>query len=91
MLKIGIIGAGTVGSALAIKLAKSGYTITVVSSRTYASAEKLAKAIKGCKAAETNQTPADSAFRAFQEELSGLVEQPATTVARASRSTSTTL
>jgi predicted short-subunit dehydrogenase-like oxidoreductase (DUF2520 family) len=61
MLKIGIIGAGTVGSALAIKLAKSGYTITVVSSRTYASAEKLAKAIKGCKAAETNQTVADTA------------------------------
>jgi predicted short-subunit dehydrogenase-like oxidoreductase (DUF2520 family) len=61
MLRIGIIGAGTVGSALAIRLAESGYTVAVVSSRTHASAEKLAGAIKGCRAVDTNQAVTDAA------------------------------
>ena len=65
MLKIGIIGAGTVGSALAIKLAESGYNISVVSSRKLTSAEKLAAAIKGCRAVDTNQAVADTADIVF--------------------------
>jgi len=48
MLKIGIIGAGTVGSALAVRLAESGYSVAAVSGGTFASAEKLARTIKGC-------------------------------------------
>ena len=59
MLKIGIIGAGIVGSALAIRLAENGYKVVAVSSRTPVGAEKLAKAIKGCQAVETNQLVAD--------------------------------
>ena len=65
MLKIGIIGAGTVGSALAIRLAENGYEVVAVSSRTHASAEKLAKTIKGCQAVETNQMVADIADIVF--------------------------
>jgi len=65
MLKIGIIGAGTVGSALAIKLAESGYNISVVSSRKLTSAEKLAAAIQGCRAVDTNQAVADTADIVF--------------------------
>ena len=49
MVKIGIIGAGNVGSALAIRLAEKGYNVVAVSSRTRTSAERLAQAIEGCQ------------------------------------------
>jgi predicted short-subunit dehydrogenase-like oxidoreductase (DUF2520 family) len=61
MVKIGIIGAGTVGSALAIRLAENGYEVVAVSSRTRTSAEKLAQTIKGCCAVDSNQMVADIA------------------------------
>jgi len=41
MVGIGIIGAGTVGTALAFRLAQAGYPIVAVMSRTRASAERL--------------------------------------------------
>jgi predicted short-subunit dehydrogenase-like oxidoreductase (DUF2520 family) len=41
MLKIGIIGAGTVGTALAVKLGQAGYLISAVTSRSRFSAERL--------------------------------------------------
>lgn len=65
MLKIGFIGAGTVGSVLALQLAKKGYHITSVSSRSHVSAERLAKAIHGCKAEHVNQAVADSTDLVF--------------------------
>ncbi len=65
MLKIGIIGAGTVGSALAIKLADSGYPVVAVASRTQTSAEKLAKTITGCRAVDNHQQVADTADIVF--------------------------
>ena len=65
MVKIGIIGAGTVGSALAIRLAEKGYNVVAVSSRTRASAEKLAQAIAGCQAVANNQMVADIANIVF--------------------------
>ena len=42
MLKIGIIGAGTVGTALSLALSKRGYPVIAVYSRTPASAQRLA-------------------------------------------------
>jgi predicted short-subunit dehydrogenase-like oxidoreductase (DUF2520 family) len=65
MLKIGFIGAGTVGSALALQLAKKGYRVVAVSSRRHASAEKLAKAVPGCKAEFGNQMVADASDMVF--------------------------
>jgi predicted short-subunit dehydrogenase-like oxidoreductase (DUF2520 family) len=65
MVKIGIIGAGTVGSALAIRLAEKGYKVVAVSSRTRTSAEKLAQAIEGCQAVANNQMVADIADFVF--------------------------
>jgi predicted short-subunit dehydrogenase-like oxidoreductase (DUF2520 family) len=65
MLKIGIIGAGTVGSALAVRLADNGYPVVAVASRTFISAEKLANTIKGCQACENNQQAADLADIVF--------------------------
>ncbi len=49
MLKVGFIGAGTVGTALAIRLSQKGYTVVAVSSRSQTSARNLAQAVSGCQ------------------------------------------
>ncbi|MBI2852954.1 MAG: DUF2520 domain-containing protein [Chloroflexi bacterium] len=61
MLRLGFIGAGTVGSALALRLSEKGYPVVAVSSRSHTSAEKLAQAIPGCRAEHDNQVVADRA------------------------------
>ncbi|MDR9459276.1 MAG: DUF2520 domain-containing protein [Dehalococcoidia bacterium] len=63
--KIGFIGAGMVGTALAIRLSGKGYPVVAVSSRTMTSAERLAEAIPGCRAYDSVQTVADSAQLVF--------------------------
>lgn len=65
MLKLGFIGAGTVGTALAIRLSEKGYPVVAVFSRTRSSAEKLALAISGCRVCSTNQDVADAAELVF--------------------------
>lgn len=65
MLKLGFIGAGTVGTALARRLNDKGYPVVVVSSRTKASAVRLAQSIDGCRALDTNQGVADAAELVF--------------------------
>jgi predicted short-subunit dehydrogenase-like oxidoreductase (DUF2520 family) len=75
MLKIGIIGAGTVGSALAIRLTENGYEVVAVSSRTHVSADKLAKAISGCRAVDTNQKVADTADIVFITTTDAVIPQ----------------
>ena len=62
---IGFIGAGTVGTALAVRLSGKGYPVVAVSSRTRASARRLAKAVPGCRAHDSNQAVADSAQLVF--------------------------
>ncbi len=64
MLKSGFIGAGTVGSNLALRLTAKGYLVVVVSSRSHIRAEKLAKAIPGCRALN-NQAVAEKAELVF--------------------------
>jgi len=65
MMRLGFIGAGTVGSALAIRLAEKGYPVVAVSSRTRASAEKLAGTIKDCRVFDSSQEVADAADLVF--------------------------
>jgi predicted short-subunit dehydrogenase-like oxidoreductase (DUF2520 family) len=65
MLKLGFIGAGTVGSALAIKLSEKGYSISGISSRRLVSAEQLAQAIPGCRVCATSQEVSDVADLVF--------------------------
>ncbi len=65
MLKLGFIGAGTVGTALSIRLSERGYQVVAVSSRSQPSAEKLAQAISGCRAANNHQAVADAAELVF--------------------------
>jgi predicted short-subunit dehydrogenase-like oxidoreductase (DUF2520 family) len=77
MVKIGIIGSGTVGSALAIRLAENGYHVVAVSSRTHTSAERLAQAINGCHAVDTNQMIADIADIVFITTPDGVIPKVA--------------
>ena len=59
MLKLGFIGTGTVGSALALQLSSKGYSVVAVSSRSRVSAQNLAQLISGCCVFSENQDVAD--------------------------------
>jgi predicted short-subunit dehydrogenase-like oxidoreductase (DUF2520 family) len=65
MLKLGFIGAGTVGTALAVRLKGKGYPVVAVSSRSQTSAQNLARAINGCQIFDNNQAVADNAELVF--------------------------
>ncbi len=65
MLRLGFIGAGTVGTALSIRLSERGYKVVAVSSRSRTSADKLAYEISGCHAFDNNQGVADAAELIF--------------------------
>jgi len=64
MLKLGFIGAGTVGTALSARLSGMGYPVVAVSSRSRASSQKLAQAVKGCRVLDS-QGVADNAELIF--------------------------
>ncbi|HUV53260.1 MAG TPA: DUF2520 domain-containing protein [Dehalococcoidia bacterium] len=59
--KIGFIGAGTVGTALAIRLHEQGYPVVAVASRSKSSADRLAEKVPGCKSCDCKQSVADAA------------------------------
>ena len=59
MVKLGFIGAGVVGTALAVRLSEKGYPVVAVASRSKSSADKLAGAVTGCRAYESKQAVAD--------------------------------
>jgi predicted short-subunit dehydrogenase-like oxidoreductase (DUF2520 family) len=65
MLKLGFIGAGTVGTALAVRLAGNGYPVVAVSSRSQTSTQNLAQLVDGCRAFNDNQAVADNAELVF--------------------------
>jgi predicted short-subunit dehydrogenase-like oxidoreductase (DUF2520 family) len=62
---IGFIGAGTTGTALAVRLAQHRYQVIAVSSRSLTSAEKLAARISGCQVYNRAQEVADIAQLVF--------------------------
>src|SRR4030042_1380394 len=62
---IGFIGAGTTGTALAVRLAQRDYPVAAVSSRSLTSAETLAARISGCKVCSGAQEVADIAGLVF--------------------------
>ena len=65
MLRLGFIGAGTVGTALAIRLSSKGYQVVAVSSRSHTSAKNLAQRVNDCHAFDNNQGVADAAEFVF--------------------------
>jgi len=62
---IGFIGAGTVGTALAVRLGGLGYPVIAVASRTKASAQRLAQAVSGCRVYEDGQGVANASQLVF--------------------------
>ena len=75
MLKVGFIGAGTVGSALAILLSRRGYQVTGVSSRSRTSAERLAGEIPGCRIMSSQEVAdaSDLVFITTPDDTIGIV------------------
>lgn len=65
MLKLGFIGAGTTGTALAIRLSAKGYPVVAVASRSRLSAERLAAAVPNCQPYDHKQQVADAAELVF--------------------------
>jgi predicted short-subunit dehydrogenase-like oxidoreductase (DUF2520 family) len=65
MVKLGFIGAGTVGTALAVRLSQKSYPVVAVSSRSETSARFLAEAAGGCQAFDNAQGVADTAELVF--------------------------
>ena len=62
---IGFIGAGTVGTALAVRLSGSGYRVVAAASRSKSSADRLAASVPGCTSHDTKQAVADAADLVF--------------------------
>ena len=65
MLKTGFIGAGTAGTALAVRLSENGWPVVGASSRTLSSAQKLAMLVPNCRAYHKSQELADVAEMVF--------------------------
>lgn len=65
MLKLGFIGAGTVGTALSVRLSSKGYQVVAVSSRSQTPAKNLAQAIGGCQVFNNSQGVVDTAELVF--------------------------
>jgi predicted short-subunit dehydrogenase-like oxidoreductase (DUF2520 family) len=63
--KLGFIGAGRAGSALAMALAATGYDVVAIASRTAASATTLAAALPKAQAVDGPQTVVDSTDLVF--------------------------
>jgi predicted short-subunit dehydrogenase-like oxidoreductase (DUF2520 family) len=65
MLKAGFIGAGTTGTALAVRLSQNGCPVVAVASRTLSSAQKLARLVPNCQVYHTAQEVAEAAELVF--------------------------
>ena len=65
MVKIGFIGAGTTGTALAVRLSQRECPVVAVSSRTLSSARKLAQLVPNCRVCPTAQELAHVAEMVF--------------------------
>jgi len=65
MLKTGFIGAGTTGTALAVRFSQKGCPVVAVFSRTLSSAQKLAGLVRDCQVFHTAQELADAAEMVF--------------------------
>ena len=59
-MKIGFIGAGVVGTALAVRLSEKGYNVAAVASRSKSSADALTQVVKGCRSYESKQYLVDT-------------------------------
>ncbi|MBN2098505.1 MAG: DUF2520 domain-containing protein [Dehalococcoidia bacterium] len=80
MANVGFVGAGTVGTALAVRLRGKGYIVAAVASRTRASADRLAGMVEGCRVYNTAQEVADAADLVFITTPDGIIPEIAAQV-----------
>jgi len=78
MASVGFIGAGTVGTALAVRLQQRGYEVAGVASRSLSSAERLARLVQGCQVHDNAQGVADAVDMVFITTPDGAIPQVAT-------------
>ena len=79
-IRIGFVGAGTLGRGLALALDGVGCDVVAVSSRTRASAEWLAERIDGCVALDKAQDVADTCDLVFITTPDGAIAEVAASV-----------
>ncbi len=79
-LKIGIIGAGKAGTALALGLNRAGYSVTAVASRSPASAQSLAKKLPAAVAFVDPQSVADGVDLIFITTPDAAISQIASSI-----------
>jgi predicted short-subunit dehydrogenase-like oxidoreductase (DUF2520 family) len=65
VLRTGFIGAGTTGTALAVRLSQKEWPVVAVYSRTSSSADRLAGLVPNCRVCRTAQELADTAELVF--------------------------
>ena len=65
MVKTGFIGAGTTGTALAVRFSQKECPVVAVASRTLTSVQKLASLVPNCQICHTAQEVADAAELVF--------------------------
>src|SRR5215831_3021009 len=63
--RLGIVGAGRVGTGLALSFARAGYRIVAVASRSAASTRKFSRRVRGSRACASPQEVADAADLVF--------------------------
>ncbi len=80
MVKLGFIGAGTVGTALAVRLQSKGYPVVAVSSRSRTSAERLAQMVPGCHVVSQNQDVAETSELVFITTPDDVIAQVASAI-----------
>ncbi|MDP7286020.1 MAG: DUF2520 domain-containing protein, partial [Dehalococcoidales bacterium] len=73
-------GAGTVGTALAIRLSQQGYRVITVHDLKLAAAQRLAQAVKDCRILEKAQGVADTAEFVFITTVDDFIPQVAAKV-----------
>jgi predicted short-subunit dehydrogenase-like oxidoreductase (DUF2520 family) len=77
MIKLGFIGAGKVGTALAIRLHRKGYPVVAVHDTKPEAARHFVGAIEGCKTAGRTQEVADAADLVFITVVDDLIARTA--------------
>jgi predicted short-subunit dehydrogenase-like oxidoreductase (DUF2520 family) len=77
MLKLGFIGAGTVGTALAVLLNRQGYPVAAVYDINPPAADRFKAAVKDCRVMANGQQVADIADLTFITTFDDAIEQVA--------------
>jgi predicted short-subunit dehydrogenase-like oxidoreductase (DUF2520 family) len=80
MLKVGFIGAGKVGTALAVLLNRKGYTVAAVYDHTQSATERLKSLVSSCCVMDSSQYVADAAELIFITTPDGAIESVASQI-----------